>query len=945
MFLCKALVFLVGAAAAVHGLVVRQTGGGQSYPDCDGLQRIESVPDHMNSGDKLFRSSAPYYLHEDSDQRITEETIRCLRQLGITHVISLNGEADNQAIRQALQDQGIAYTALATPDFHAPTVNQLQQGWDAFYGHRQGTLVWCGYGWGRTGTMITALQMYAQAERGETLRWTREQYHNENRVEADNQLDRLDQLQEHLRHRQPPFRDETVPMKVDEPLVQRVRDGDFNGVDCPQVLDLALALSLLSISDRTPRRRALPGEECKQAQELFLREQCGVSDYSRPSAINLTSGSVHVFSRNGQGNLVETAWENGQWWPYWIRRDGYIASQPAAMVINDNALRVYARSGSNELVEGALNDGAWQSWKGLGGEIASAPTAIWLGESLGVRVYARNKANHLVEITYSGGRWSDWENLGGDIVGDPSALWMGDDVGIRVYARNRAGELMEKAYQSGRWHEWKNLGGSISSSPAAIALAPGDVRIYARNYQYELVEQGTRGGNWQNSWSGLGGGKFTGSPGAIWMGDRGILKCPRGVRHRSSQHPETTTRMPFPPSMSCRRSATRTRQLISAVKAAPVSSDQTQSRRRTSVSTTKSEVSRIPKSRLHADGSKSSAARPRESPPGGATAPANQRPPPPQSSQLPPRQSGRCLASCRTQLVRPLSYHQPRLTIRRHTQPGSFHKHRHEPPVKASPAKKLDRSISPPPERLLGSQSLTQQHNVVALLHQFVIPPSLRAPGLPVPRTLPPVLTTLFPQKDGGACVAMVGKDCVAIACDLRLGLQALTVSNNFPKIFQYGDVFLGLTGLATDVSTVADLFRYKVNMYRLREERAIAPRTFANLVSSSLYERRFGPYFVSPVVAGLDPKTGKPFICGFDSIGCIDFAKDFIVSGTASEQLFGMCEGLWEEDMGPDALFETISQALLNAVDRDALSGWGAHVYIIEKDKVTKRLLKGRQD
>ncbi|KAF7559683.1 hypothetical protein G7046_g4475 [Stylonectria norvegica] len=209
---------------------------------------------------------------------------------------------------------------------------------------------------------------------------------------------------------------------------------------------------------------------------------------------------------------------------------------------------------------------------------------------------------------------------------------------------------------------------------------------------------------------------------------------------------------------------------------------------------------------------------------------------------------------------------------------------------------------------------------------------------------------------DGGACVAMVGKDCVAIACDLRLGVQAMTVSNNFPKIFQYGDVFLGLTGLATDVNTVSDVFRYKTNMYRLREERAIAPRTFANLVSSSLYEKRFGPYFVSPVVAGLDPKTGKPFICGFDSIGCIDFAKDFIVSGTASEQLFGMCEGLWEADMvryalspavcwEPDALFETISQSLLNAVDRDALSGWGAHVYIIEKDKVTKRLLKGRQD
>ncbi|OCK98639.1 N-terminal nucleophile aminohydrolase [Cenococcum geophilum 1.58] len=193
----------------------------------------------------------------------------------------------------------------------------------------------------------------------------------------------------------------------------------------------------------------------------------------------------------------------------------------------------------------------------------------------------------------------------------------------------------------------------------------------------------------------------------------------------------------------------------------------------------------------------------------------------------------------------------------------------------------------------------------------------------------------------------MVGKDCVAIACDLRLGMQALTVSNNFPKIFPYGDVYLGLTGLATDVSTVSDLFRYKVNMYRLREERNISPQTMANLVSSTLtlYERRFGPYFVSPVIAGINHTTGKPFICGFDSIGCIDFAKDFIVSGTASDQLFGTCEGLWEPDLGPEDLFETISQALLNAVDRDALSGWGAHVYIIEKDKVTKRLLKGRQD
>ena len=32
--------------------------------------------------------------------------------------------------------------------------------------------------------------------------------------------------------------------------------------------------------------------------------------------------------------------------------------------------------------------------------------------------------------------------------------------------------------------------------------------------------------------------------------------------------------------------------------------------------------------------------------------------------------------------------------------------------------------------------------------------------------------------------------------------------------------------------------------------------------VSNMLYEKRFGPFFVEPIVAGLDPVTFKPYIC-----------------------------------------------------------------------------------
>lgn len=56
-----------------------------------------------------------------------------------------------------------------------------------------------------------------------------------------------------------------------------------------------------------------------------------------------------------------------------------------------------------------------------------------------------------------------------------------------------------------------------------------------------------------------------------------------------------------------------------------------------------------------------------------------------------------------------------------------------------------------------------------------------------------------------------------------------------------------------------------------------------------------FGPYFVEPVIAGLDPKTSEPFIASLDLIGCPMVTEDFVVSGTCSEQMYGMCETLYK--------------------------------------------------
>ncbi|GMP79478.1 hypothetical protein CsSME_00035003 [Camellia sinensis var. sinensis] len=130
-------------------------------------------------------------------------------------------------------------------------------------------------------------------------------------------------------------------------------------------------------------------------------------------------------------------------------------------------------------------------------------------------------------------------------------------------------------------------------------------------------------------------------------------------------------------------------------------------------------------------------------------------------------------------------------------------------------------------------------------------------------------------EYNGSAVVAMVGKNCFAIASDRRLGVQLQTIATDFQKIYKIHDkLFIGLSGLATDAQTMYQKLVFRHKLYQLREERNMKPETFASLVSALLYEKRFGPYFCQPVIGGLGDEN-KPFICTMDSIGAKFKSRD----------------------------------------------------------------------
>lgn len=109
-------------------------------------------------------------------------------------------------------------------------------------------------------------------------------------------------------------------------------------------------------------------------------------------------------------------------------------------------------------------------------------------------------------------------------------------------------------------------------------------------------------------------------------------------------------------------------------------------------------------------------------------------------------------------------------------------------------------------------------------------------------------------EYNGSSVIAMAGKNCVCIGCDKRFSTSRTTQDVHMNRVFKINPkVFIGLSGLVTDVDTLHETLVFHHQLYKLRENRNMSPEVVNHLVCHLLYQKRWGPYFVQPVIAGLD--------------------------------------------------------------------------------------------
>ena len=125
------------------------------------------------------------------------------------------------------------------------------------------------------------------------------------------------------------------------------------------------------------------------------------------------------------------------------------------------------------------------------------------------------------------------------------------------------------------------------------------------------------------------------------------------------------------------------------------------------------------------------------------------------------------------------------------------------------------------------------------------------------------------------------------------------------------------------------------MKLYEMGRDRKMSIKAMANLLTQILYGqwRQTGfPFFVGLILAGHD--EAGPAVYGYDSSGGT-YKEKYQVGGSGSIAAVGVLEAMYEEDMDEKQAIHVGLLALRSAIRRDAASGDGFDMYVINKDGV----------
>ena len=210
-------------------------------------------------------------------------------------------------------------------------------------------------------------------------------------------------------------------------------------------------------------------------------------------------------------------------------------------------------------------------------------------------------------------------------------------------------------------------------------------------------------------------------------------------------------------------------------------------------------------------------------------------------------------------------------------------------------------------------------------------------------------------EDNGGTAVAISGKGFVIVGGDTRLnGDWCINTRSDGSKLHQLTDTtILASTGMQGDRLQLQEVLKFKLEWYGHNNGGKV-PNTaaIAQLLSTTLYRRRFFPYYTFNIIAGLDA-NGDGVCYSYDAVGCTE-PLNYGTTGSGSAFIEPLMDclirkpnmiGQAPSDMTKDEALALLKNAMTGTAERDVFTGDAVKFIILTKDGKEEEIMPLRKD
>jgi len=194
---------------------------------------------------------------------------------------------------------------------------------------------------------------------------------------------------------------------------------------------------------------------------------------------------------------------------------------------------------------------------------------------------------------------------------------------------------------------------------------------------------------------------------------------------------------------------------------------------------------------------------------------------------------------------------------------------------------------------------------------------------------------------NGGTALAVSGSNFAVIAGDTRMSRGYSISCRNVPKCYQLtSKCVIATGGMQAEAKTLRKVLDHKIAMYKHKHAKDMSTPAVAQMLSTTLYHKRFFPYYTFNVVGGVD-EEGKGAVYGYDAIGSFERIP-YGVTGSASALMTSVLDNQIGHKMRLDAkkefdvkeMVDLVKDCFTVATERDIYTGDSVDIYVIEAGK-----------